>query len=86
MGQLYIIARGIVVKNWRFFGVGKVWGEDMLIKNPELVDHAQGVAVTYVEAYYLRKSDFVRHHVRIPRCDCTSNAWYGGLASNVLSP
>ena len=59
LGQLYIIARGIVVKNWRFFGVGKVWGEDMLIKNPELVDHAQGVAVTYVEAYYLRKSDFV---------------------------
>jgi len=41
---------------WRFLGSGKVWGEDMIIDNPELMDHSQAVALTYVEAYTLRRN------------------------------
>jgi len=57
IGQLYILRRGLVVKMWRFLGTGKVWGEDMILDNPELIDHSQAVALTYVEAYTLRRNE-----------------------------
>ena len=41
IGQLYVLRRGLVVKLWRFLGSGKVWGEDMILDTPELVDHSQ---------------------------------------------
>ena len=56
VGQLYILRQGVVVKMWRFLGSGKVWGEDMIIDSAELVDHSQAVALTYVEAYTLRRN------------------------------
>ena len=57
IGQLYILKRGAVVKNWRFLSVGMVWGEDLIIDNMELMDHSQAVALTYVEAQTLRRAD-----------------------------
>ena len=59
VGQLYILRRGFVVKMWRFLGPGKVWGEDMIMQNMHLVDHSQAVALTYVEAYTLRRNDLM---------------------------
>ena len=57
IGQLYVLRRGLVVKMWRFLGSGKVWGEDVILDTPELIDHSQAVALTYVEAYTLRRND-----------------------------
>lgn len=57
IGQLYIVKRGLVVKMWRFLGSGKMWGEDLILDNPDLVDHAQAVALTYVECYTLRRPE-----------------------------
>ena len=59
VGQLYILRRGFVVKMWRFLGAGKVWGEDMIMQNMHLVDHSQAVALTYVEAYTLRRNNLM---------------------------
>jgi hypothetical protein len=59
VGQLYILRRGFVVKMWRFLRSGKVWGEDMILESLELIDHSQAVALTYVEAYTLRKRDLM---------------------------
>lgn len=44
VGQLYILRRGLTVKNWRFLGTGHTWGEDIILDNPELIDHSQAVA------------------------------------------
>jgi hypothetical protein len=33
----------------------QVWGEDIILDNEELIDHSQAVALTYVEAYTLRR-------------------------------
>jgi len=57
VGQLYILRRGLVVKMWRFLGSGKVWGEDIILNSSELIDHSQAVALTYVEAYTLRRDE-----------------------------
>ena len=57
VGQLYILRRGLVVKLWRFLGTGKVWGEDIILDVPELIDHSQAVGLTYAEAYTLRRND-----------------------------
>ena len=59
VGQLYILRKGFCVKMWRFLRSGKVWGEDMILETPELIDHSQAVALTYVEAYTLRKRDLM---------------------------
>jgi len=57
IGQLYVLRRGLVVKMWRFLSIGKVWGEDVIVDNPELIDHSQAVGLTYVETYTLRRND-----------------------------
>jgi len=57
VGYLYILKRGLVVKLWRFLGSGKVWGEDIILDMPELIDHSQAVALTYVETYTLRRNE-----------------------------
>ena len=46
------------VKMLRFLQQKKDWGEDMIIDSPELVDHAQAVALTYVEVFTLRRKAF----------------------------
>ena len=58
IGQLYIIRRGMCVKLWRFLWRNATWGEDMLLDNPNLIDHAQAVAVTFVEVSTLSRVAF----------------------------
>lgn len=55
IGQLYIVRKGLLVKMWRFLGSGRVWGEDIILSSEELMDHAQAVALSYVEVYTLRR-------------------------------
>ena len=57
VGQLYILRKGWVTRLWRFMKAGHVWGEDFILKNVELIDHAQAVALTYAETYTLRRRD-----------------------------
>lgn len=59
LGQLYILSKGIVVKNWRFYGVGRVWGEDILLEREELVDHTQAVALVYTEVLTLGRTSML---------------------------
>jgi len=53
LGQMYVLRRGMAVLLWRFLGQGRVWGEDMLLDDPELRNHAQAVALTFVEVFVL---------------------------------
>ena len=57
VGQLYILRKGWAVKMWRFLNTGHAWGEDIIIDVPELIDHAQAVALTYLEVGTLRRRD-----------------------------
>ena len=43
IGQLYVLRRGMCVKNWRFYREGGVWGDDMILDEiaPGLIDHSQ---------------------------------------------
>lgn len=36
-GLLYIIKKGLVVKNWRFLGSGRVFGEDVRVPHGERI-------------------------------------------------
>lgn len=59
LGRLYVLRSGMVVRMWRFMGAGRVWGEDFLLAPDfEMVDHAQAVALTFVEAYSLSRAHF----------------------------
>lgn len=49
---LQVLRKGMCVKNWRFLRSGHVWGDDIildLLDRRSLMDHAQAVALTYVE-------------------------------------
>lgn len=59
IGQLCIVRKGLLVKMWRFLGSGKVWGEDIVLSSEELMDHAQAVALSYVEVYTLRRNALI---------------------------
>lgn len=52
----------MTVKLYRFFGAGKVWGEDALLEERylEIVDHSQAVAMAYTECFTIRRTDFVQ--------------------------
>lgn len=41
VGMLCIVRKGLVVKMWRFLGARKVWGEDFILDNEELIDHSR---------------------------------------------
>lgn len=59
LGRLYVLRCGMVVKLWRFMGAGRTWGEDFLLAPDfEMVDHAQAVALTFVETYSLSRRAF----------------------------
>jgi CRP-like cAMP-binding protein len=58
IGQLYVLRKGMVVKLWRFLGPESVFGEDMLLGDPNLICHSQAVALTYVETFSLSKDSF----------------------------
>jgi hypothetical protein len=58
IGQLYVLQKGMAVRMWRFLRRNAVWGDDMLLNNAGLIDHAQAVALTYVEALTLSRPAF----------------------------
>jgi hypothetical protein len=53
LGQLYVMRKGMTVKNWRFMRAGSVWGDDLIIEDRRLMDHSQAVALTYIEVFAL---------------------------------
>ena len=55
LGLLYVIRRGRCVKNWRFFKAGDVFGDDIILDSEALLDHSQGVAITFLEAYTISR-------------------------------
>ena len=57
IGQLYVLRRGMCVKNWHFYRAGGVWGDDMIIDSLALMDHAQAVALTFME---VPRTDYTR--------------------------
>ena len=78
LGRLYIMRKGMAVKLWKLYVSSRAWGEDILLDDPELVDHAQAVALTFSETFHLQRSDFegaselfpeqyarVRRHIRL---------------------
>lgn len=67
LGLTYIMGKGIVVKNWKFLGIGRVWGEDILLDNEELVDHTQAVALVYTETYTLSRISFIESINEFPK-------------------
>lgn len=58
LGRLYIVRKGMVVKLWKFYNAGMSWGDDILLGDLELIDHAQAVAMTYTETYHLTALSF----------------------------
>lgn len=44
----------------------QVWGEDIILDRLEFIDHSQAVALTYVEAFTLRREDLDELLVRFP--------------------
>ena len=49
VGSLYILRRGLCSRGWNFLGPGRVFGEDLILKYPQLIDATPTVALTYVE-------------------------------------
>jgi len=57
LGRLYILRKGLVIKRWRVLAAGQAWGEDILLDDDELIDHAQAVAMMFVEAFHLSRDE-----------------------------
>ena len=53
VGSLYILRKGLCSRGWNFLGPGRVWGEDLIINYPQLIDTTPTVALTYVEVLRL---------------------------------
>ena len=49
MGSLYILRKGLCSRGWKFLGPGRVWGEDLILNYPQLIETTPTVALTYVE-------------------------------------
>ena len=56
-GALYILRKGMVVRGWYFLGPGRVWGQDMIVHHPELIDSTPVVSLTYIEVLCLERDD-----------------------------
>lgn len=54
-GPLYIVKRGLAIRRMKFLSSGDVWGEDMILENPDLVDYSNVAAVTFVEVFALSR-------------------------------
>lgn len=66
LGQLYVLRKGMCVKNWRFLRAGRVWGDDMIIDSLRLMDHSQAVALTYIEVFALSRESMDTSCERFP--------------------
>ena len=49
VGSLYILRKGLTSRGWKFLGPGRVWGEDLILNYPQLIETTPTVALTYVE-------------------------------------
>jgi len=66
-GALYILQKGLVCRGWAFMGPGRVWGEDMIVAYPQLVQHTPPTtAMTYIEVLCLERDDLMRIAARYP--------------------
>ena len=66
-GALYILQKGLVCRGWAFMGPGRVWGEDMIVAYPQLVQHLPPTtAMTYIEVLCLERDDLMRIAARYP--------------------
>jgi len=59
VGSLYILRKGLCSRGWNFLGPGRVWGEDLIINYPQLIDTTPTVALTYVEVLRLDRADML---------------------------
>lgn len=46
LGQLYVLRKGMCIKNWRFMRAGRVWGDDLILlmadtDDTRFMDHSQ---------------------------------------------
>ena len=67
-GLLYIVNRGLAIKNWRCVSRGKVWGEDMILDNVSLIDYSEAVAMTYLEVFTLDRPSLDAASKQFPTC------------------
>ena len=66
VGSLYILRKGLCSRGWSFMGPGRVWGEDLILKYPQLVDTTPTIALTYVEVLRLNRGDLFDVAARHP--------------------
>jgi hypothetical protein len=59
LGQLYVLRKGMCIKNWRFLRSGRAWGDDMILGDRRLIDHSQAVALTFIELFSLSREAMV---------------------------
>lgn len=67
-GLMCIVSRGLAIKRWRFMSAGKVWGEDIILDDPRLVDYSEAVAMTYLEVYTLDRPSLDAATRQFPDC------------------
>ena len=67
-GLMCIVARGLAIKRYRFMSAGKVWGEDLILDDPRLVDYSEAVAMTYLEIYSLNRPGLDAACRQFPDC------------------
>merc|ERR1712166_931887 len=53
------LRKGLCSRGWNFLGPGRVWGEDLIINYPQLIDTTPTVALTYVEVLRLDRADML---------------------------
>lgn len=59
MQALYILSRGLVSRHGRLYSAGAVWGIDFVLSDRRLLEPSDCLALTYVEAMFLRRSLFL---------------------------
>ena len=67
-GILCILRRGLVCRRWAIISKGKVWGDDLILDRPELIDFSEGVTLTYVEVYALARAELELCCRQFPPC------------------
>lgn len=73
IGMMYVMRRGLAVRMWNFITNGKVWGEDALMPSLTFLDHAQAVALTFVETLALDRVAFLDVMRDFPRQNAIIN-------------
>jgi potassium voltage-gated channel Eag-related subfamily H protein 7 len=74
-GNLYVINRGLALYGARLLTAGKIWGDDVILMNPELRSPFHARAMNYLETYTISHealfavvSDFPKSRRVVRRC------------------